>query len=274
MKKFKEVFIVHRDQENNFYREPQKDEDGKDTTLPVKLAVVKPSYKQQQSAQQFYTKRWKELMEQGAPLRIELNDLLRQRKLWNDEMQKQEDELLTKITDNLDTIKKGKIKLSKAEKLMKDNIKYKSELILLRFNRNQLDGNTAEAQADQDRFNYLVATCTIYDDDHKPFFSSLEHYLSESEKENPVTLLSGEAFWRLTTNTSEDYREEWPEFQFLKKYKLVDEKLRFVKDNKLVDIDGKPVDEDGNYLNEEGGKLVDESPFGEMLDEEGNSISV
>ena len=274
-KKFKEIFTVYKDSEGNYHRE-EKSESGQ-TYLPVKLAVVRPSHKDQQKAQEVYTRRWRELAENGCPLRAELNDLLRKRELWNDDMQSKEDGLLKKIQDNLDKIK-GRVRLSEAQKLMKENIKLKAELILLRFNRNQLDQNTAESLSEQERFNFLVSACTVYDEDKKPFFSSYENFITEDEAGNPVTTMGGEAMWRLTTNLDEDYRKDWPEYQFLKKYKLVDEKFRFLKGNKLVDIDDKAVDEDGDYINEKGEKInavgrpLNEPEFGEILDDNDNVI--
>lgn len=251
MKRMKENFVVHKDSEGTFYREPVKG------TFPIKLASLKPTYKQQQRSQEVYTKRWKELVEQGAPLRAELPSMLKKRELWNDDMQKQEDDLINKIAKNMEKIKQGKIKLSEASRLMKENIGFKSELILLRLNRNTLDQNTAESMAEQERFNYLVSACTVYDEDGKSFFNSYDDFIRQDEEGSVVTVMAGEALWRLTTNTDDDYRKDWPEYQFLQKYKLVDDKFEFVENKK-----------------EEVQELPETPLFGEILDEEGNPISV
>lgn len=253
-KKYKEVFIVYRDSEGVYHRDSSND------YLPVKLAVIRPTHKHQQLSQEIYTRRWKELVEQGAPLRTELNDILKKRKLWNDDMQAQEEELLKKIEANLKKVK-GRLKISEAIKAMKDNLRLKAELIVLRFNRNQLDENTAEAMADQHRFNFLVSVCTVTED-NKPFFSSFEEFLTQDDEGNPVPTIAGEAFWRLTTDLDTDYRKDWPEYQFLQKYKLVDDKLQFLKDGKPVDINDNPLES----------QVKEELQFGEMLDDEGNVI--
>ncbi len=208
--KSKETFTIYKDSDGNFHRE------SNDGYLPVKFAVIKPLHKHQQKAQEIYTRRWRELAEQGAPLRAELNDILRKRQLWNDEMQTKENDLLKKIQDNMIKIK-GRLRLSEASKLMKENIKLKADLIILRFSRNQLDNNTAEALSEQERFNYLVSACTVYDDNGKPVFSSYEDFLQQDETASPLTTMAGESYWKLMTNLDEDYRASWPEYQFLKK---------------------------------------------------------
>ncbi len=280
MKKFKEVFKVYKDKDGNFYREQNDNKEYQE----IELAVVKPTHKHQQKAQEVYAKRWRDLVEKGAALRSELNDILRKRELWTDEMQKKEDSLIKDINDNERKVKKKGIRLSEAVELMKKNIKLKNELISLRFNRNMLDQNTAESLAEQARYDFMVSACTVYNENEKPFFNSFDDYLNQDQLGSVVPTVAGENFWKLTTDLDKDFRQDWEEYKFLQKYKVVDDKFRFVKNGKYYDIDGKLVDEFGRWVNEDGhlvdrdGNLVNElgQPIeddGFFLDESGNPIT-
>lgn len=282
MRKNKEFFSVFQNDEGTYFRF----QDEKETLKEIKLAMIRPTHKQNQKAQEVYSCRWRELAEKGAPLRAQIPELLQNRKLWTDEMAAREKVLTEKIDKNWRKIKKGGIKLSDAQNLIKDCISAKGELIGLRVAQNQLDQSTAEALAEQERFNYLTAVCTVYAENNEPFFHSYEEFLLRDETGDISTTVAGEALWRLTTNLNEDFRHDWPEYQWLQKYKIVDEKLRFKrKDGKFVDFEGRLIDETGRFVDENGnfvdvnGKPVDQdgSPLEEFepfLDDEGNPISV
>jgi hypothetical protein len=62
-----------------------------------------------------------------------------------------------------------------------------------------------------------------------------------------------------------DYEEKLPENKFLKQYKFVDDKLRFInKEGKLVDEEGRLLDENGRFINDKG----------EYVDKDGNLVTL
>ncbi len=280
MIKQKEKFEVFKDKDGNYSRVEGKD------YQKVELYVVRPDYKTQQKASHVYAKAFREFVEEGALVRTQLNDILRERKLWNDTKQKEYDKLNDKIRENLLKLKKGKIRLKEAAEIAKSVVKDRGEILQLTLDRTDLDKNTAEAQADQVRFNYLVSACTVYDD-KKPFFSSFEDYNIQDQLANPVVDLAGAAFWRLTTGLQDDVRKEWPEYKFLSKYKFVNDKLQFIKivegKELLVDMEGRLIDENNRYITADGkfcdrdGNLVDlsgelETESGDFLDDNDQPI--
>ena len=61
--------------------------------------------------------------------------------------------------------------------------KLRDDLRELISSRTNLDNNTAEGQADNARFNYLVSCCLVYSDNKKGYFNSYEDYLNRSSEE-------------------------------------------------------------------------------------------
>src|SRR3990167_2821415 len=284
-KKNKEIFVVYKNKEGKFFAENDKE----NSLIKVELAVKRPSNEQQQEAQKVYAKSFREFVEAGAIVRPQLDAILRSRNMWDDVRQKEFDSLTQKINNNTLKIRKGGIKFNDATKIAKDTIKLRNELFRLTLEKNQLDQNTAESQSENTRFNYLIAVCTVYNDTGKSFFESYEDYKKQDQVGNVVVNLAGEGFWKLTTGLGSDFREDFFEYKFLKKYSLCDEKLRLIdKQNRLIDLEGNFIDEngrfikygedgktfiyidkDGNEVDKEGNPIVEFVPF---LDEEGNPI--
>ena len=140
-------------------------------------------------------------------------------------------------------------------------------------------------KADNAKFNYLVYACTVYTDNHsKKYFDSYEDYTNRST--SPEAITAAQNLANMIYGLEENYDAKLPENKFLKNYKFVDEKLRFInKDGKLVDSEGRLVNEDGRYINDKGelidkeGNRVDENgeyliDFTPFLDENGNPISL
>lgn len=134
--------------------------------------------------------------------------------------------------------------------------------------RTSLDNHSAEGQADNARFNYLVSVCVVYNDTKEPCFKNMEDYLNRSTEQ--VAILGAQNLANMLYGLDNDYESNLPENKFLKKYRFVDEKLRFIdKKGRLIDADGKLVDENGRYI-DESGNYVDK--FGNRVDAEGDYI--
>lgn len=281
--KNKEVFAVFKSKEGKYHTEDKNNE-----YVKIDLAVKRPNNEQQQEAQKVYARAFREFVESGAIVRPQLDAILRSRNMWDDVRQKESNELTKKINDNVSKLKKGGIKFSDAIILAKNTIKLRNDLFKLTFEKNQLDQNTAEAQAENVRFNYLTAVCTMHNDTGKSFFENYEDYKKQDQTDNPVISMAGEKFWQLISGLEEDFRKDWAEYKFLLKYKLCNDKLQLIdKQGRFVDLDGNYIDEQGrfvrykddgtyDFINREGeivdknGELlVETQPF---LDEEGNPI--
>ena len=134
--------------------------------------------------------------------------------------------------------------------------------------RTSLDNHSAEGQADNARFNYLVSVCVVYNDTKQPYFSSMEDYLNKST--DPVAIKGAQNLANMLYGLDNDYETNLPENKFLKKYKFIDEKLRLVdKKGRLIDAEGRLIDDQNRYINEEG-QFVDK--FGNRVDETGEYV--
>jgi hypothetical protein len=238
--------------------------DDKDLQFDVKS----PSLKDQREGQKVYNQAFSDAVKSGSIVRAKLDDLLTEQGLWDDAKQARFLAIQTEINDGEKALSKGGITLQTARgtaiamKKLRDELK---ELISVRTN---LDTHTAEGQADNARFNYLVSSCVVYSTSKKPYFSSYEDYMNRAS--DPVGLLGAQKLAAMLYGLDSDFEKKLPENKFLIDYKFVNDDLRYVDDKgRYVDEDGKLVDEVGRYVNEEG-KYVDRD--GNLVDEQGDYV--
>jgi hypothetical protein len=248
------------------------------------ILVKSPSLDNQREAQKVYNQAFTDAIKSKSVVRARLDDILQEQGLWDDEKQAKFTELQKRILDGGKKLAKGGFGLNEAKDLaveMKDCRDKIRDLISV---RTSLDNHSAEGQADNARFNYLVSVCVVYNDTKEPVFTSLENYLNRSTEQ--VALLGAQNLANMLYGLDNDYESNLPENKFLKKYKFVDDKLRLIdKKGRLIDADGKLIDEEGrfiddqgnyvdkfgNRINEAGDYIVETQPF---LDEQGNPIIV
>ena len=248
----------------------------------VEFVAKSPTLQNQREAQKVYNQAFTDAVRSKCVVRAKLEDLLKEQGLWNETKQALFNELQKELADGEKRLAKGGFSLSEAKKLalrmrvVRDEIK---DLISV---RTSLDNHSAEGQADNSRFNYLVSACVVYKDSDQPYFSSMEDYLNRAD--DPVALLGAQNLANMLYGLDNDFEKNLPENKFLTKFKFVDTKLRLVnKDGHLVNEDGKLIDENGRFVDAEGnfvdkdGNRVDEGgeyilesqPF---LDDNGNPI--
>lgn len=232
--------------------------DGKSVTL----AVRSPSLQDQREATKVYNTAFSDALKAKAVVRAKLDDLLVEQGLWDDRKQTQFTSLQNKILENERKLAKGGISLSDAKSVALEMKKNREELRELISVKTSLDTHTAEGQADNARFNYLVSCCTVYNDTKKPYFNSYDDYTNKSA--DPVAILAAQNLASMLYGLDADYENKLPENKFLKDYKFVDDKLRFIdKQGRLVDENGRLIDENGRFINEKG----------EFVDKDGNLVT-
>lgn len=241
----------------------------------VELSVRVPSPKEETQAQLVYMSAFKKAITpnpkenfDGAIIKAKLMDVARRDGLWDDDKEKEYNDLLHKINKNREILMKGGIKKSEAKNIALDTIKLSNQAIMMRIGITQLENNTAEGYADNERFNYLVSCCTVYNNDDKPFFGSLEDY--KTTKEVGLANEAARRFAALTNDYDLDFQAKQEEYKFLREFGFVDEKYRLINaDGDLVDIDGRKINENGQYIDDNGNPVdVD----GRKLDKDGNLL--
>jgi hypothetical protein len=190
--------------------------------------------------------------------------------------------LQKELSDGEKRLAKGGFGLSEAKTLALRMRTVRDEIKDLISVRTSLDNHSAEGQADNTRFNFLVSACVVYKDSDQPYFSNMEDYLNKAD--DPVAILGAQNLANMLYGLDNDFEKNLPENKFLTKFKFVDTKLRLVdkqgrlvnEEGRLIDETGRYVDEEGNYIDkdgnrvDEGGEYILESqPF---LDDEGKPI--
>ena len=234
----------------------------------VEFLVRAPSLQDQKEGQKVYNQSFTDAIKSNSIVRAKLDDLLTEQGLWNDTKQARFTELQKEILQGEKRLAKGGFSLNEAKDLAVKIKAKRDEIRDLISVRTSLDNHTAEGQADNARFNYLVSVCVVYNDTKQPYFNNLEDYLNRATEE--VAISGAQNLANMVYGLDNNYESNLPENRFLKKYKFVDDKLRLIdKKGRLVDEDGRLIDENGRYINEQG-VFVDK--YGNEIYEDGEYI--
>ena len=246
--------------------------------------VKNPSLHDQREAQKVYNQAFTDAVKSKSVVRAKLEDLLKDQGLWDDDKQVKFDTLQRELLDGEKKLAKGGFGLTQAKELALRMKTVRDEIRTLVSVRTSLDNHSAEGQADNARFNYLVSACVVYNDTKEKVFTNLADYIDRSAEN--VAIEGAQILANMLYGLDNNYESNLPENKFLKKYKFVDEELRFVdKKGRLIDSEGRLIDEDNRYIDEEGNFVdkygtrlkddgeydLDSKPF---LDEDGNPIII
>lgn len=243
-----------------------------------KLAVLSPTQKQKSQAQFVHSRAFREAAENGAVVREKLEGILRKQNLWDDERQKTYADLIEKLREGTKKLGKGKMKFSDAKALAFEMAGWREELRLLLADRHSLDSHTAQAQADQASFNFLISECCVYAEDNKRYWKTYEDF--QNSEEDEVIAAAGNALYECMHGENKTVPAEQ---KFLRQYGVVNADGRLVNARgELVDRDGRRVNENGQWINDNNelvdvdgnritttGEYVDFEPF---LDDDGNPL--
>lgn len=234
----------------------------------VALVVRSPSLTDQREAQKAYNQAFTDAIKSNAVVRAKLDDVLEEQGLWNAEKQAKFTELQQQILDGEKRLAKGGFSLKDAKNLALEMKKTRDEIRELISVRTSLDNHSAEGQADNARFNYLVSACVVYKDNNEKYFKNLEDYINRAD--DPAALLGAQKLANMIYGLDNNFEKNLPENKFLQKFKFVDDKLRLIdKKGRLVDSEGRLVDADGRFIDEQG-NYVDK--FGNRVDKDGEYV--
>jgi len=232
------------------------------------MLVRSPSLNDQREAQKVYNQAFTDAIKSKSVVRAKLDDLLQDQGLWNNEKQAKFSALQKELLDGEKRLAKGGFSLNEAKDLAIKMKSVREEIRDLISVRTSLDNHSAEGQADNARFNYLVSVCLVYNDTKQPYFNSMEEYLNRAGEE--VALLGAQNLANMLYGLDNNYESNLPENKFLKKYKFVDDKLRLVdKKGRLIDAEGRLVDENGRFI-DEAGNYIDK--YGNRVDADGEYV--
>lgn len=230
--------------------------------------VRSPSLNDQREAQKVYNQAFTDAIKSKSVVRAKLDDLLEDQGLWNAEKQAKFTSLQKELLDGEKRLAKGGFSVNEARDLAIKMKGIRDEIRELISVRTSLDNHSAEGQADNARFNYLVSSCVVYNDTKEAYFKNMEDYLNRSTEQ--VALLGAQNLANMLYGLDNDYESTLPENKFLKKYKFVDDKLRFIdKKGRLIDSEGRLIDESGRFI-DDNGNFVDK--YGNKVDADGDYV--
>ena len=209
-----------------------------------RVVVIRPDSKKLSEAQKVYNKYFRDALESGALLRQRLDGYMREQGIWNDQKEKEYNELTERINKTEKKLAAGGMKLSQAKEaaleMRRDRVAFRNLIA----ERNSMDASTAEGQSDNARFNFLVSVCLLDEDTRKPIFANVDDY--DKSADEPYVAEAAGTLASMMYNLDPDYEKTLPENKFLKRFKFVD------KENRLINKDGHLIDSEGRLITEEG----------------------
>lgn len=242
----------------------RSDIDGKN----IEFLVRTPSLSDQREAQKVYNQAFTDAIKSKAVVRAKMEDVLSEQGLWSDVKQSELSTLQQSIIESEKRLAEGGISLKEAKRIAMEMKETRDKIRDLISVRTSLDNHSAEGQADNAKFNYLVSVCVVYNDTKEPYFKNMEDYINRAT--DPVAILGAQNLANMMYGLDSNYESNLPENKFLKKYKFVDDKLRLIDSKgRLVDEEGRLIDENNRFINE-AGQYVDK--FGSVVDVDGNYV--
>jgi|TARA_B100001094_G_scaffold330792_1_gene396959 hypothetical protein len=240
----------------------------------ITIFVKKPANKIISSADMRRAKVWNDCIQNDILTKKELSKVMEKRGIWSKKQSEEEDDINQKMAVLERQLFRGedgkKPKVSEGRDIALQMRQLRMDLRNLISERISLEENTAEALADNARFDYFVAECTFYKDSGKRVYNNLEDYNTKSS--DAIAYAAASMLGDVLYNLDSSFESTLPENKWLKAFNLVDDKLALVNnDGENVSTDGQIINDQGHYINEDGKRVdVDGLP----LDDDGTYVMV
>ena len=213
----------------------------------VEVLLRQPTAKDYRDSQIEYNKAFTTALKSKAPLRQKLVSYMRDQGVWDDEKQTQHDSLISEISALEDKLKGGGIRLSEAREIALSLRGRREDFRELLSEKNALDQNSAEGQADNARFSELIRLCMLDPKSKKPCFMDQKAY--DSQAEQPWVVKAASELAGMIYGLDPDYDKNLEENKFLKEFNFVNEELDFInEEGHTVDSEGRLTNEEGRYI--------------------------
>ena len=213
----------------------------------VKTLLRQPTAQDYRDSQVQYNEVFRQALDSGALLRQKLTDYMREQGIWDEDKQKENDAFVEKISGREEALKGGGIRLSEAKDIALELRNLRAEFRELLSEKNALDSNSAEGQADNARFSELIRLCLLDPATKTPKFPDQKAY--DTQADEPWVVEAAADLASMIYGLDPNYDKNLEENKFLKEFNFVDDELRFVDgEGHLVDMDGRLVNEDGRFI--------------------------
>mgnify|MGYP000078298284 CR=1 FL=1 len=184
-----------------------------------KYIVKKPSVKNKSKGDLVYAKSFNEALKAGAILRSRLSEYCIEQGVTTPEKQVEKLNMLREVEEDRKKLLDPELKPEEGRQIV-DRINLNiTSYRLMRMTEIELDQTTAEAIADDARFNYLISCCTVTDENIQ-CFKDVDDYLQKVEDGDEIAKNASVKFAALVYNTEESEAER-PENVYMKKLEEV-----------------------------------------------------
>ena len=213
----------------------------------VKTLLRQPTAQDYRDSQVQYNETFRKALDSGALLRQKLTDYMTDQGIWDEDKQKDNDKYIDDISSREEALKGGGIRLSEAKEIALELRELRAKFRDLLSEKNALDTNSAEGQADNSRFSELIRLCILDPATKTPRFPDQNAY--DINADEPWVVEAASDLAGMIYGLDPNYDKNLEENKFLKEFKFVDEELRFLNDEgHLVDIEGRLVNQDGRFI--------------------------
>lgn len=246
--------------------------DEGDQKKEVTITIKRPSSKVLSDAQRVSARVWTECVRDKIMTKQELKKFMYANDIWSASKDAEQLALTQKINDLEKKlyVKSGdhtQLKTSEGKEIAIQMRIARIELRDLIAERMSLENNTAEALADNARFDYIVSRCT-YNNNGELVYKTLDDYNNNSDDE--IAIAAATTLAEMLYSLDKDFEANLPENKFLVSQKLVNDDLSLVNDKgETVDTKGRRINEFGHYINDDGQRV---DLDGNLLDDDGNYI--
>lgn len=226
----------------------------------VKVMLKTPGPQEYRDSQIEYNKAFRKALDSGALLRQKLSDYMTEQGIWDDTKQQKNDYFVDEINAKEKTINSGGIRLSEAKEIALELRGLRYEFREFIAEKNALDQNSVEGQADNARFSELVRLCMLNPTTKKPYFQTQKDY--DANGDQPWVAQASSELASMIYGLDPDYDNKLAENKFLKEFNYVNDDLRLVNNSgHLVDLEGNLIDEDGRYVAYRDDKQTEENKY-------------
>jgi hypothetical protein len=206
-----------------------------------------PAAQEYRDSQMEYNKAFRKALDSGALLRQKLSDYMREQGIWNEAKQKENDAFVQKIQEKEALLKKGGIRLSDAREIALELRVLRAEFREFLAEKNTMDQNSAEGQADNARFAELTRLCMLNPSTKEPYFQTQADF--DGAADQPWVIEGSSELASMIYGLDPNYDNKLEENKFLREFKFSNDENRLINENgHLVDGKGKLLTEDGRYV--------------------------
>lgn len=247
------------------------------------LYIKDPTALVREQAEFINARTFQNAIKNDVPTTEKMLQILKDKDIWNDDQEAEVAALEKERETLLETIERGGVSLQVARKNAVRIAIIRNQMSSMAARKIEMLSKTADSKARNAEFNFLVASCVVYNQNrNKTYFKDYDEYLNSQDNEQAVQIANkcSDVLYGLPD------LDNTPEKRFLKEFNFVDEDMNLInQEGHRIDIDGNLVNDDGHRIKyvgrgdkkrailvDQDGKEIKEQKRKPFLDDDGNPI--